>query len=139
MESYVIWFVAAFALLAAEMTTGTFYLLVIAIAVACGGVAALTGMTFNAQLLATAIIGTTGTLVLHQWHKRASTGGAAEQSLDVGETVHVETWNDDGTARVYYRGTQWDAALDDAGVSRDATLYIKSTRGSTLILSDRKP
>ncbi len=32
-------------------------------------------------------------------------------ALDVGQEVQVLAWNDNGTARVNYRGTQWDAAV----------------------------
>ena len=51
----------------------------------------------------------------------------------------METWNADGTARVNYRGSTWDAELESPGVPRAATLYIVATRGSLLILSDRRP
>ena len=30
-------------------------------------------------------------------------------NLDVGETVHIEAWQSDGTASVKYRGAQWTA------------------------------
>jgi membrane protein implicated in regulation of membrane protease activity len=40
MSAYWMWWIAAAALIAAELLTGTFYLLVVGVAVACGGVAA---------------------------------------------------------------------------------------------------
>ena len=62
-----------------------------------------------------------------------------QPSLDIGQTVRVETWNADGTARVNYRGTTWDAELATPDVPHAATMYIVATRGSRLILSDRRP
>ena len=60
-------------------------------------------------------------------------------SLDVGQTVQVAQWREDGTARVNYRGAQWDAELENAQVPRHTTLYIAAVRGSVLVLSDRRP
>jgi len=139
MESYVLLLVVAIALLAAEMLTGTFYLLMIAIGVACGGVAGWLGAGLDVQLLTSSILGAAAPLVFHQWRKRSASERKPDQPLDVGEKVQVETWNADGSARVRHRGTQWDAELEKAGTPRDAILYITAMRGSTLILSDRKP
>ena len=59
--------------------------------------------------------------------------------LDRGQSVRVDQWNPDGTARVVYRGTQWDAELAPGRVTRADTMYIVDTRGSTLVLSDTRP
>jgi len=139
MESYVILLVAALALLAAEMLTGTFYLLMIAIGVACGGIAGWLGASLDVQLLTSSILGAAAPLIFHQFRKRSAGARGPDQPLDVGEIVQVETWNADGSARVRHRGTQWDAELEKTGTPRDAILYIAGMRGSTLILSDKKP
>jgi len=117
-ESFVLMFIAAFALLAAEMLTGTFYVLVLAIGVACGGVAGWLGAGFTVQLVSAVALGAIGIAIVHQWRVRSAGSRKPEQPLDIGETVQVETWNSDGTARVRHRGTQWDAALDDPATSR---------------------
>ena len=59
--------------------------------------------------------------------------------LDIGQAVQVKTWNADGSARVAYRGSTWNAELESPAVSRTAPLYICATRGSVLVLSDRRP
>ena len=59
-------------------------------------------------------------------------------SLDLGQSVRVLEWKDDGSARVNYRGTQWDAELSAPGVARAETMYIVGTRGSTLLVADRR-
>ena len=43
MSTYLMWWIAAAALVAAELLTGTLYLLVIGLALACAGIAALSG------------------------------------------------------------------------------------------------
>src|SRR5580658_9718048 len=133
MESYVVLFIVALALLVAEMLTGTFYLLMIAIGVACGGAVGWLGASFDIQLLTSSILGAAAPLIFHQFRKRSAEARKPDQPLDIGETVQVETWNADGTARVRHRGTHWDAELQEAGTPRNAILYITAMRGSTLI------
>ena len=52
--------------------------------------------------------------------------------------MRVLDWKPDGGARVSYRGTQWNAELADAGGTRQETMYIVGTRGSTLVIADRR-
>jgi len=47
MEPYVYWFLLAFGLLALEMATGTFYMLIVSIALGLAGIAALLGLNFT--------------------------------------------------------------------------------------------
>ncbi len=78
------------------------------------------------------------TIVAHRW-RLARASPPPQPSLDIGQAVRVETWKDDGTARVNYRGSTWDAEPESPAVPRVSTLYIVATRGSLLILSDRRP
>ena len=64
MDSYIVWFVVAFGLLVAELLTGTFYLLVIAIALAAAGFAALAGASSPLQFIVGAAIGLGGSIWL---------------------------------------------------------------------------
>ena len=59
--------------------------------------------------------------------------------LDIGQSVQVETWHADGTARVVYRGTHWDGVLATPTTARRNTMYIVDTRGSTLVLGSEQP
>ena len=137
MEIYIYWFLLALVLLGLEMVTGTFYLLVLAIALAVGGLTALLTAGIAWQLLLSAATGIAGTIILRRW-KSAQASEAPNASLDVGQPVKVLKWNDDGTARVNYRGAEWDAELESADIPRDATLYIAAVRGSSLVLTRRK-
>ena len=138
MAIYVYWFLLALILVGLEMATGTFYLLVVAIAMAIGGTAALLGLGFTLQLALAALAGVAGIVLLRRW-KGGSSTDAASQSLDTGQPVKVLTWRDDGTARVFYRGAEWDAELEDDSIPHEGVFYIKAIRGSVLILTNRKP
>jgi membrane protein implicated in regulation of membrane protease activity len=138
MDIYIYWFLLALVLLGLEMITGTFYLLVVAIALAVGGLTALLTAGFAWQLLLSALTGIAGTIILRRW-KSAQASEAPNASLDVGLPVKVVKWNDNGTARVFYRGAEWDAELESAGTPHEGTLYIKAVQGSSLVLTHRKP
>jgi membrane protein implicated in regulation of membrane protease activity len=138
MQPYMIWFVAAFGLVAAELLTNTFYLLVVALGAAAGGVIALTGAGFAWQAGIAALVAAAGMAVLRKMKigpnlRRLKTN----LPLDVGQSVEVIERRPDGSLRVDYRGSQWDAELEGPFVA--GPLYIRATRGSTLILSATRP
>lgn len=132
MQSYVIWFGAALALVAAELLSGTFYLLVIGIGVGAGGVAALLGSGFGTQLAVASAISVAGIVLLRflRIGMRAP-GDAPGLSFDTGQPVEVIERRHDGSLRVNYRGTQWDAEVEGPAGEH---LVIKATRGNTLVL-----
>jgi len=132
------WWIFAAVLVGAELLTGTFYLLAVGVAVALGGVAAFAGASLPVQFVVAGALGVALTMIAHRLRLARATP-PPQPSLDVGQSVRVETWNSDGTARVNYRGTNWDAELAAPDVPHAATMYIVATRGSRLILSDRRP
>lgn len=138
MAGYIAWFLFALFLLGVEMATGTFYLLMLAVAAAVGGAAALLGLGVPAQFVLAALAGAVGMALLRRW-KGGRASGTASESLDTGQPVRVLSWREDGTVRVYYRGAEWDAELEGPGSAHEGTLYIKEMRGSNLILTHRKP
>lgn len=133
MQAFMIWFIAAFALVIAELLSGTLYLLVIGAGAAVAGVIALAGLGFAAQFAVAAIISVIGIAVVHKLKLGRSRGGAHQRNLsfDTGQAVEVIERRADGSLRVNYRGTQWDAQVEGAGSEH---LVIKETRGNTLIL-----
>ena len=152
MAPHVYWFLAGLVLLGLEMASGTFYLLVLGIALFIGGTAALIGLETPLQFALAALAGIVGTALLRK-SKTVHPAESAEQSLDIGQPVQVLAWRDNGTARVHYRGAEWDAewstewdakaesaeSTESTDTPRDGTLYIKALRGSTLILTHHKP
>lgn len=138
MSIYVYWFLLALLLVGVEMATGTFYLLVVSVAMAMGGAAALLGLDLPAQLALAALAGVLGIVMLRRW-RGGKAADVASQSFDTGQSVRVLNWHEDGTARVYYRGAEWDAEPESPDYDRDGKFYIKEIRGSVLVLSNRKP
>lgn len=108
-----IWWLMAGAVVVVELLTGTFYLLMLAIGLAAGALAAHAGLGTSAQILVSALVG--ASTVLGAYFKRRSRPGEpparADRSvnLDVGETVYIDSWQPDGTAIVKYRGASWTA------------------------------
>ncbi len=137
METYVYWILLALVLVGLEIVTGTFYLLVIGIALAVGGAAAALGLALVWQFVFSAVTGVVGTVMLRRW-KSSQASKSPEVGLDIGLPVKVIKWNDDGSARVLYRGAEWDAELESADTPREGTLYIKAVHGSGLVLTHHK-
>ena len=132
------WWIVAMLLIGEELLTGTFYLLAVGIAVALGGVAAWLHASLPMQFAIAGVFGVVLTIIAHRWRLGRATP-PTQQSFDIGKSVAVESWNADGSARVAYRGSTWDAELASPEVPHAATLYIVDTRGSVLVLSDRQP
>jgi membrane protein implicated in regulation of membrane protease activity len=139
MAAYWIWWIAAAALIAVELLTGTFYLLVVGLAVACGGFAALVAAPVWLQWLIAAVLGVIGTLWLQRWKRNFAAKTPQQRALDIGAQVQVVSWGPDRTARVAYRGSTWDAELAAPDTPQTETMYITALRGSVLILADRRP
>jgi membrane protein implicated in regulation of membrane protease activity len=137
MSEYWIWWIAAALLVGAELLTGTYYLLAVGLALGIGGMAAWLGATAPVQFAIAAIAGVLLTVAAHQWRMRRALP-PPQPPLDVGQTVHVEHWNADGTARVAYRGTQWTAELETPDTPRARTMVIVAMRGSILVVADRR-
>jgi len=138
-----LWWVAAGIAVAAELATGTFYLLMIALGLGAGAVAAHAGLPATWQVTAAALVGAAATALWH-W-KRASQPRSAppelnrDVNLDIGERVQVEAWGSDGTARVNYRGTQWTARLAPGAARVAGEHRVAAVEGNWLVLSPSSP
>jgi membrane protein implicated in regulation of membrane protease activity len=139
MAAYWIWWIAGAALIAVELLTGTFYLLVVGLAVVCGGVAAWLGAPVPLQWLIAGVLGVVGTAWLQRWKRGIGAKTPSQQPLDIGAQVQVLSWGPGRTARVAYRGSSWDAELAAPDTPQAETMYITAMRGSVLILADRRP
>ena len=137
MASYWIWWIIAGGLVVAELVSGTFFLLALGVAFGVGGLAALLGAAFEIQLVIAGAVAMAGIFLAHRWRRR-QVARPQEPAFDIGQTVRVQAWNPDGTARVAYRGTLWQAEAAAADVPRGDTMVIVGVRGSTLVIADRK-
>jgi membrane protein implicated in regulation of membrane protease activity len=138
MADFWIWWILAAMLVGLELATGTFYLLALGVAFVLGGVAAWLGASPTMQMIVGGALSAIALATAHYWRKRVPSS-TPMMPLDRGATVQVHKWNQDGTARVEYRGTHWNAEVAAPDTVRSATMYIVATRGSTLVLSDRRP
>jgi membrane protein implicated in regulation of membrane protease activity len=138
MAESTIWWLLTGTAVAVELVTGTFYLLMLAIGLAAGALAAHAGASTTVQILAAAAIGG-GAVAL--WHlKRGSqpAGPAAsanrDVNLDVGEIVHVEAWNADGTANIKYRGANWTVVPEGGAVQSTGAHRVREVVGNRLVV-----
>lgn len=144
METWLIWVVVGFMLVIAELVTGTFYLLVIALGFFAASLCAWLEVNFIVQALVGSAVAVIGGWLVHHWHEsqRLKDKGHANL-LDRGQPVVLEGWTNEsaGIARVRYRGASWDARVA-AGAARPetgSTLYIEGQDGSTLIVAATPP
>lgn len=142
MTDWMLWFVVGGTLVVLEMFSGTFYLLMVAIGFFAGGLVALTGASTSVQLTVAAIVGVIATYGLRRskWGKAGEIDVARnpDVNLDIGQALIVDVWGgeQDGirTARVMYRGAQWDVELEAGAPAVPGTYIIHEVRGSRLIV-----
>lgn len=140
-DTDLIWLIAGFVLVIAEILTGTFYLLVLGIGGFAGAMVAFLKFDFWVQALAAAVVTVAGAL----WVRGRHSAGADPQmaSMDVGQSVSFDSWANQGAghARVRYRDTLWDAEVEgDTGAPAHGELfYIVAAHGNTLRISRNKP
>jgi membrane protein implicated in regulation of membrane protease activity len=121
-------------LVGVELATGTFYLLAVAAAFVIGGLIAWMGFEGWVQFAAASVASVAGVTAAHRWRKsRAQT--PQMPGLDIGQAVKVIEWREDGTARVQYRGSYWDAELATPQTPRHEAMVIQEMRGSVLVLT----
>ena len=139
MNEWVMWVVMAGVLVVLEMFTGTFYLLMIAVGMAFGALAALFGVSVPAQTIVAAVVGVIATGVLHRsrFGRPARMNPARDQNmnLDIGQTLMVDHWQG-GKARVMYRGAMWDVELGPGAMAEGGTFKIVEVQGSRLIVAN---
>ena len=139
MSDATLWWLVAGAAVGAELVTGTFYLLMVAVGLAAGAVAAHLGLDLTGQLTAAAVVGGGAVVVWHRLRKRHGAPLPAranrDVNMDIGATVHIAEWQSDGTAQVKYRGAAWTAALmPGAGQSATGQYRIEQVVGSRLLV-----
>ena len=140
MDTFIGWFVVAFGLLVAELLTGTFYLLVISIALAVAGLAALACAPFALQLVVAAAIGIGGSIWLRstrfgkRLHER---GDDRVQNMDIGQSLRVDNWTPARTARANYRGAVWDVELAPGEQPASGEFVIREIHANRLIVAPK--
>ena len=131
-----LWWLAAGVLVAAELLTGTFYLLMVALGCVAGAMVAHGGAGVTAQLAVAALMGAGATATWHWRRARAPRSAPVERNrdanIDVGQTVFVTAWDSDGSARVPYRGSHWTARPARGARAEPGLHVIVAVQGNEL-------
>lgn len=137
MTAWMVWLALAGMLVILEMFSATFYLLMIALGMVAGALAALLGLAAELQILLAALVGAGAALALRRRRPR-KTDAARDPNinLDIGQSLHVSHWHE-GTARAMYRGALWDVELAHGAHPRTGQFVIREVRGSRLIVSNQ--
>jgi membrane protein implicated in regulation of membrane protease activity len=138
MSSATLWWIGCGALVAAELATGTFYLLMLALGAGAAALAGWLGFDLSTQFIAAAVVGVGGVLLWHR-HRLREIGelpahANPDVNLDIGQTVQVSTWGGDGSATVKYRGADWRVRFIGEGLPAAGSHKIRAVEGSTLLL-----
>lgn len=141
MTQYYVWFAAAVVLVIAEMATGTFYLLMIAVGVAAGGIAAMLGVDVPMQTVTAALVALVAIIVLRRSRfgrlRRRDAATDPGVNPDIGQELEVSAWDTFRRARVPYRGADWTVELAPGTDPAPGRYRIVEVRGATLIVSPR--
>jgi membrane protein implicated in regulation of membrane protease activity len=134
-----IWWLLAGAAVAVELVTGTFYLLMLTVGLVAGALASHLGLGMIGQMIIAAAVGG-GAVASWHWYRGQSplplpANGNRDVNLDIGEPVHVDKWNADGTASVKFRGANWTAiAANPDELAGPGSFRIKEMLGNRLVI-----
>ena len=114
MADSTIWWMLAGMAVVAELLTGTFYLLMLALGLAGGAVAAHLGLSPALQLVCSAILGAGAVAIFQKVrprpHRHLQPQADADVNMDIGQTLQVDQWTG-RSAQASYRGAQWSVEL----------------------------
>lgn len=143
MADWIIWCVWAGVMVIGELLTGTFYLLMIAVGLLAGALAAWLGLPLVWQCVIAAAIGIVATYSLRcsKLGQRTQLASAQDPNvnIDIGQAIDINAWQqqfDKSTARAKYRGALWDIELAQGAVAQKGTFIIVEVRGSHLIVKN---
>lgn len=113
MSNWSLWLVLAGILLIAEITTGTFYLLMVSLGAAIGALMAYLGFGLELQIASAAVFSVAGSLLLRNQSAKRSKTDKQHDLLDIGNKLEIPAWNASGRTQVQYRGSNWAAESTD--------------------------
>jgi len=141
MSDAMLWWLLAGGAVVLELLSGTFYLLMMAVGLVAGALAAHTGVSSTVQMLAAAAVGSGAVAGWHLYRgghpKGAPAQANADVNLDIGSSVHIahaSDWREDGSVTVHYRGADWTAQLAAGSESGAGRFVIEQVQGSVLVL-----
>ncbi|ULJ64523.1 NfeD family protein [Wielerella bovis] len=135
MALWTFWLILACLVFVAEMFTGTFYLLVLAVALCGAGIFTLLfDVSMQMGLLIVAFLSLVGTIYVYQTRRQRPMNN---DDLDIGSMVQVEQPLSGGMWRVFYRGATWEArAVDNSHFQMGDTARICGKDGIVLLIEN---
>ena len=133
------WVIAGLVLAISELLSGTFYLLMLAVAAFGAAAGAYLGLGFGAQIAVAASVAAAGCYAVHAY--RAKNRAQQMTPIDSGMPASFEHWIDQGSrlARVRYRGASWDARVEGTDALEPGSLiYVARADGNTLEVSAKR-
>jgi membrane protein implicated in regulation of membrane protease activity len=132
------WWLLAGALVALELLSGTFYLLMLALGAAIAAIAAHLGVPLVVQLIVASVAGLASVAIWYQIKKRQpgdpSVRSQRSVNLDVGEIIQVDVWLPDGSAQVMYRGASWSVIQRPGNAAVPGSYRVAELVGSRLLV-----
>jgi membrane protein implicated in regulation of membrane protease activity len=141
MSVWMMWVAVTGLVVMLELFTGTFYLLMVALGMMAGALVAFFGIALEWQMIVAALVGSFATLALHKskygWREAKNASRDPNVNMDIGQSIHVQQWQDQGngiyTSRAMYRGAMWDLELRHSAAV-PGNFVIEAVEGSRLIV-----
>ena len=142
MHEWMNWLIISGLVVVVELFSGTFYLLMVALGCAAGGMVAFGGGQLALQLIVAAGVGATATVML----RRSRFGGGQKVianrdpnvNLDIGQLIQINEWHrvsaERQIARAMYRGAMWDVEFLGVKTVEPGMFTIVEIQGSQLIV-----
>lgn len=138
MANSTVWWLIAGGAIVIELLSGTVYLLLLAAGFAAAALSAHLGFGTVTQMVVASVIGVGAVLIWYSIQRRrpaaAPIGTNRDVNLDIGESVHVDAWNADGTAAVRYRGAQWTVVQRAGSAPSTGEHRVVEVIGSRLVV-----
>jgi len=127
------------ALVALELATGTFYLLMIALGAAAGGILSWAGASNFIQITVAGVVAAAAVLAFRRskWARPSSVRALSNPDVnpDIGQSLQIDTWSE-RRARATYRGAMWDVELAGQSEPVSGRFTIVEVRGNLLIVDN---
>jgi membrane protein implicated in regulation of membrane protease activity len=132
------WWLATAFFLCAEMASGTFYLLTVALGCTFAGVAKLIGWPSSLQISIAAVVTLVAVGALRRsrfsGRRRRRASENRDVNQDIGARFHIPVWQA-GMARVHYRGASWEVGLLPGEPVGAYCYEVRAVVGSRLMLA----
>lgn len=134
------WFAIAAITLILELFSGVFILLLLSVGAVAAGLASWFGLSVVVQVALLAIIPVLGMFVLKRMgklHLRNPLASDRDSNLnfDIGKSIYIDHWNEQGRSTVRYRGAQWQVKpSEDYQTLQTGKHTIVAVRGIVLVV-----